>query len=67
MDVIDVLRLLTHDENVPYMDYVKKIKDSGNPHAVKVKAADLAHNSDLTRLNRIDDKDLKELKNTKQP
>lgn len=53
-EVIEALSLLTHDDNVPYMDYVEKIK--GNEIAKKVKLADLAHNSDTTRLDEINDK-----------
>ena len=34
---------------VPYMEYIKQIKD--NPIARKVKIADLKHNSDIQRLN----------------
>ena len=52
--VIDVLKLLTHDEAVPYMEYVKKI--AVNPIAKKVKLADLAHNSDLSRLDVVDER-----------
>ena len=48
-EVIDVLRLLTHDSEVPYFDYVKAI--SVNPVAKQVKLADLAHNSDLSRMD----------------
>lgn len=48
-DVITALRLLTHDPEVPYLDYVRSIKS--NPVARKVKLADLAHNSDLSRLD----------------
>ena len=46
-EVIDVLKLLTHREDVPYFDYVRKIKE--NPIAVKIKLADIAHNSDQSR------------------
>lgn len=46
-EVIEVLKLLTHREDVPYYDYVQAIK--GNPIAKKVKLADIAHNSDQTR------------------
>ena len=46
-EVITVLKLLTHDDAVPYFDYVRAIKS--NPIAVKVKLADIAHNSDQTR------------------
>ena len=48
-EVLAALRLLTHDDSVPYLDYVREI--AKNPLATKVKLADLAHNSDLTRLN----------------
>lgn len=55
-DVVAALALMTHDEAVPYMDYVAKIKD--NPIARAVKLADLRHNSDLTRLDAVDEKAL---------
>lgn len=45
--VIEILKLLTHDDSVPYFDYVRAIKR--NPIAVKIKLADIAHNSDQTR------------------
>lgn len=46
-EVIDVLRLLTHEEGTDYFEYVRAIRS--NPIAVKVKLADLAHNSDQSR------------------
>ena len=54
--VIAALALLTHDPAVEYMDYVRAIKD--NPIARAVKLADLRHNSDLTRLDTLDEKAL---------
>jgi (p)ppGpp synthase/HD superfamily hydrolase len=56
LEVIEILRLLTHDESVPYLDYVRQIKDSGNQAAIAVKLADLRHNSDLTRFDIVDGK-----------
>lgn len=53
-EIIEALKLLTHDEKVPYLDYVAEIKK--NPIAAKVKLADLRHNSDLTRLDLVDEK-----------
>ena len=53
-EVICVLSLLTHEEDVPYMDYIQKIKQ--NPTATKVKIADLKHNSDSTRVDNPDEK-----------
>ena len=46
-EVIDVLKLLTHADDTDYFDYVRAIK--ANPVAVKIKLADLAHNSDQSR------------------
>lgn len=51
---LEALLLMTHDKSVPYMDYVRKIKE--NPIARAVKLADLRHNSDLTRLDVVDEK-----------
>ena len=56
MEVIEALKLLTHDESTPYIDYIRCIKDSGNPYVICVKLADLRHNSDVTRLERVDSK-----------
>lgn len=46
-EVTDALRLLTHEKGTDYFDYVRALR--GNPVAVQVKLADLAHNSDETR------------------
>ena len=50
-EVIDALKLLTHDKKIPYEEYILNLKD--NPIAKKVKIADLIHNSDITRLEKI--------------
>jgi (p)ppGpp synthase/HD superfamily hydrolase len=55
--VTDALALMTHDPSVPYLDYVKRLKS--NPIARAVKLADLTHNSDLSRLPVVTEKDLK--------
>ena len=51
-EVIEALSLLTHDDSVEYMDYVRAIAE--NPIARRVKIADLKHNSDLSRLDAAD-------------
>ena len=53
-NVLTALALMTHDKRIPYMDYVAKIRE--NRIARTVKMADLRHNSDLTRLDEIDEK-----------
>ena len=51
--VLEALQLLTHDDRIPYLDYVRALKK--NPIARAVKLADLRHNSDLSRLDVVDD------------
>ena len=63
-EVIEALSLMTHSDDVPYLDYVRVMKD--NPIARKVKLADLAHNSDLSRLEIVDDKALERVNKYKQ-
>lgn len=53
-EVVKAVSLLTHDKSVPYMDYIKEIKK--NPVAVKVKLADLKHNSDPARVDTADER-----------
>lgn len=55
-EVIESIRLLTHGDDVNYMEYIKEL--SQNPIAKKVKIADLLHNSDETRLEKITIKDV---------
>ena len=52
--IIEALRLLTHNDGSKYMEYVARIKN--NPIAKAVKLADLRHNSDLSRLDSVDNK-----------
>ena len=58
--VIEAVQLLTHDKNEDYFDYIRRVKK--NSLAKGVKLADLMHNSDLTRLPEITDKDRKRAK-----
>ena len=63
-EVIAALKLLTHDDKVPYMEYVRAVKT--NAIATKVKLADLRHNSDLTRLDIVDEKAMKRAEKYKE-
>ena len=52
-EILEAVALMTHEDDVPYLDYVAKLKD--NPIARAVKLADLAHNSDLSRIGEVDE------------
>lgn len=58
------LLLLTHDDDVPYMEYITELKK--NKIASKVKLADLEQNMNLKRLKTISNKDLKRLEKYKR-
>ena len=63
-EVIDLLKILTHDKKIDYIEYIKKVKI--NPIATKIKIADLKHNSDITRLENITTTDLKRIEKYKK-
>lgn len=49
-EVIDILKILTKVKGEDYRDYIERIIDSGNIHAMNIKLADLKHNMDITRI-----------------
>ena len=51
--VVDALACMTHDPCVPYLQYIARLSE--NPVAKTVKLADLRHNSDLSRLDNVDE------------
>lgn len=63
-EVIQVLRLLTHCPSISYLEYIRQL--SSNPTARKVKLADLRHNSDLSRLEIVDQKALNRVEKYRQ-
>lgn len=63
-EVLAALELLAHDKTVPYMEYVAAIRE--NDLARTVKLADLAHNSDLSRLPEVTDADLQRVEKYRQ-
>ena len=63
-EILEAVALMTHEDDVPYLDYVAKLKD--NPIARAVKLADLAHNSDLSRIGEIDEETKQRLEKYKK-
>ena len=63
-EIVEAVALMTHEDDVPYLDYVAKLKE--NPIARAVKLADLAHNSDQSRLGEIDDETEERLEKYKE-
>ena len=55
-EVVEAVKLLTHDESVPYLKYVATLKD--NKIAREEKMTDLKHYSALTRLDVVTDREL---------
>lgn len=63
-DVVEAVGMMTHEDGVPYMDYVRKIRT--NPIARAVKISDLTHNSDLSRLHTVTEKDIERAEKYKE-
>ena len=63
-EVIEAIILLTKNKTVKYSEYIRNIKL--NKIARIVKIADLKHNSDISRLSSITQKDLDRLKKYKE-
>ena len=63
-DIVGAVALMTHEDDVPYLDYVARLKS--NPLARAVKLADLVHNSDLSRLGKVDDETKRRLEKYKK-
>ena len=53
-EIVEAVVVLNHKRYEPYMDYIERVSKS--EIARKVKLADLAHNSDLSRLPEISEK-----------
>ena len=53
--VVTGVDYLTHDKSMSYEEYIEKIME--NSDAIIVKRADLRHNSDITRIKGVTDKD----------
>jgi (p)ppGpp synthase/HD superfamily hydrolase len=63
-EVIEAIKTLTHSKDVPYLEYIKLIKD--NILAAKVKIEDLKHNSDISRMDHLSETDYERLEKYKQ-
>lgn len=57
--ICNAVSLLTHDSDDSYEEYISKI--CTNIDAIRVKRKDLEHNSDITRLKGVRDKDLERI------
>lgn len=58
-DVVEAVKVLTHDKSQDYFKYLEKVKSNTIARAVKL--ADLKHNSDLSRLKIVTDTDRERL------
>lgn len=63
-EIVSAVSLMTHKDGVPYLDYIREIRN--DPIARAVKISDLTHNSDLSRLDTVTDKDIERVKKYEQ-
>lgn len=55
-EVVEAVAVLTKAPNEEYKDYIRRVRE--NPLAVKVKLADLEHNTDRSRILEPSEKDI---------
>lgn len=59
LEIAEGVYILSHRDDENYDDYINRIKYSYNSNVIRVKIADLEHNSDLSRLKNVTEKDFK--------
>jgi len=64
LEVVETLKYLTYEDGVDYYKYIQNI--GTNEIATKVKLADLKHNSDLSRLDVVTQRDVERVKKYKR-
>ncbi len=62
-EIVEAVEILTKKKGEDYTVYLERVKQ--NPIARKVKLADLKHNSDISRLKEVTEKDIKRLEKYK--
>lgn len=63
-EIVEAIELLSKPKKEDYIHYIRRIKE--NPLAKEVKMADLQDNMDLSRLNKITEKDLNRVEKYKK-
>jgi len=66
-EIIEALIIITKDGNDLYDEYINKILESHNLIAISVKAVDMEHNLDISRIKKPTKKDLERLEKKYKP
>jgi (p)ppGpp synthase/HD superfamily hydrolase len=61
-DLIKITKLMTRRDGESYREFIRRIIDSGDIRVIKIKKADLKHNSCITRLKGVRQSDLDRIK-----
>lgn len=64
LEILDAVDAITRREQEQYRDYIERVKE--NAIALKVKLADLRHNSDITRFQKPTSRDIARCNNYKR-
>ena len=66
-EIIDILTILTKLKGEDYRDYINRIINSGNVHAMHIKMADLRHNMDSGRIKNPNTNDYERITKRYEP
>ena len=65
--IIKAISIITKSDSEPYNEYINKILKSNNVIAINVKAIDMRHNLDISRIKNPTEKDLERIEKRYKP
>lgn len=65
--IIEAISIITKSDDEPYNDYIDKILESNNIIAINVKAIDMRHNLDISRIKNPTEKDFNRIEKKYKP
>lgn len=66
-EILEILQILTKNKGEDYRDYISRIINSENIHAMNIKLADLKHNMDITRIKNPSSNDYERISKRYEP
>ena len=65
--IVDVVSIVSRNDNESYNDYIDRILKSNNDKAINIKIVDMKHNMDLSRIENPTEKDIERIERKYKP
>ena len=66
-EIVDVVSIVSRNDNESYNDYIDRILRSNNDKAINIKIVDIKHNMDLSRIENPTEKDIERIERKYKP